>query len=55
MVDDDQNVNMVWMDMAAGGGFLIDVRYAMMYNSALYATSPDGGTAVGVLFLFLGG
>ena len=54
-VDDGRNVHLVWMDMPLGGGMIIDIRYAMIDNSALYAPSPDGGTAVAVFIVFVAG
>ena len=54
-VDDGRNVHLVWMDIPPGGGMVIDIRYAMIDNSALYAPSPDGGTAVAVFVVFVAG
>ena len=54
-VDSDRNVHVAWIDALPIGGLSMDLRYAMIDNSELYTTSPEGETSVGVFVVFIAG
>ena len=55
VVDNERNVHVTWMDMPSTGGLSIEIRYAMIDNSELYAVSPEGGVILGVFVVFIAG
>ena len=52
IIDSDRSVHVVWLDLLPDS---IDIRYAIIGNSELYAESASGETAVGVLVVFIAG